>query len=60
MPDSATPDQHAKAGQIARAARIEEEIEQLQKGEEESQEPASIRERLDRAAAEFKAEHKRS
>ncbi len=46
-------DSHTQQGQIARAERIEEAIERLQKGEP-LDEPVSTRERLERAAAEFK------
>ena len=48
-------DSHTQQGQIARAKRIEEALERLQKGEA-LDEPASTRERLDRAASEFKSE----
>jgi len=47
-------DSHTQQGQIARAKRIEEALERLQKGEP-LDEPASTRERLERAAAEFKS-----
>jgi hypothetical protein len=51
-------DSHTQQGQIARAKRIEEALEHLQKGEP-LDEPASTRERLERAAAEFKGELKK-
>jgi len=58
MPKSATGDAHTKEGQAAKAARIEDAINRLERGEE-SDEPSSIREKLDHAAAEFKAKHQK-
>jgi Tfp pilus assembly protein PilF len=51
-------DSHTEEGQIARAKRFEDAIERLQSGQP-SGEPLSLREKLERAAGEFKARHSR-
>jgi len=50
------PDSKISEEQLAHAKRINDAIQKLQKGERSS-ENESPRERLDRAAAEFEAEH---